>query len=242
MDPYLSDEERVQQIKEWWKKNGNMLLLGIGIGLLIMLSWIYMQNKKVENLTSAATRLENLQRQMSLRTPQFKTKDSKDSKDSEAKTAVAIKMAKDIIDQYPSTPYATDAMLLLAKLYVEKANLEAARTYLETALLTLDASDVKYHVARIRLARLLRDSGAGDKALAQLNGKSKIPEPLKKYYEYIKGTVYEDKKQCQMASTAYQAAIKIVTQEDIINKNLGLTPQTNFRQMVEHRLENVRNC
>lgn len=239
MDPYLSDEERVQQIKDWWKKNGNMLLLGIGIGLLILFSWKFWQENKINDLSNAAVKFENLKMQMALSAPQFKTKDEKER---QAKTAAAIESAKELFNQFPSTEYANDAMLLLAKLYVEKGDLVGARTFLETALLRLDTDSVKYHVASLRLARLLRDSGLPDKALAKLTVTTKVPNSLRKYYEYLKGTVYENKKQCQQAVNAYKSAIDIVTEENKINNQHGQSTFAGFQQMIEHRLENVRNC
>ncbi len=33
MDAYVSEQEQVEQIRRWWKNNGNALLLGLALGI-----------------------------------------------------------------------------------------------------------------------------------------------------------------------------------------------------------------
>ena len=237
MDPLLTDEERWQQVKDWWKKNGTMLLVGVTIGLLAVIGWRQYQTSQTNKKTTASYNYENLRLQMIKRSPQFARLNKK--ADPKKLNEEAIKTAKAIVQKFPSSPYAVDASLILAKIYVESNDMASAQSYLELALSSLDKSDAKYYLAKMRLARVLRDKGEYGKALAQVP--ENTPAQFKKYFEYIKGTVYEGQKQCEPARDAYSNTIKIMNNEEENNKDQ--VPQNKeFKQLVEQRIENVRNC
>lgn len=236
MDPYLTDEERWQQVKDWWKSNGTMLLVGVSIGLLVVFGWRNYQDGSSNKAIAASTSFEVLKRQMILRSPQFAMQ--KKGIDQDKLKEVAVTSSKKIIAQYPSTPYATDAKLLLAKINVESDDLVAAQNNLENALKSLDKTNLKFYIVKMRLARVLRDKGSHKEALAHL--KVNPPIAFKKYFEYIKGTIREGKKECVFAVNNYKNALKIINEEHEKAKKKPV--QSEFKQLVEHRLENVRNC
>ena len=235
MDPYLTDEERWQQVKDWWKKNGTMLIVGVVIGLVIVYQWRNYQTNKSHKMTSAAISYNVLRGLMYRRALSFAAKKADADKADEA----VVAKAKDIIKNYESTPYSVDASLLLAKVYVEKNNLKSAQTYLEWALQKLSEDNYKYYVVKMRLARVLRDKGEYDSALSQL--KIQPPEPMKKYFDFIKGTAHEGKKECAIARENYQKSIDQINKELKADKE-NQAQQQELKTLVEQRLENVSNC
>ena len=55
-----TEEEQVQAIKDWWKKNGSSLLIGIGAALAIVFGWQAWQNHQAQQRTEAANQFANL--------------------------------------------------------------------------------------------------------------------------------------------------------------------------------------
>lgn len=55
-----TDEEQVQAIKEWWKKNGSSLLIGIGAALAIVFGWQAWQNHQAQERAEAANQFASL--------------------------------------------------------------------------------------------------------------------------------------------------------------------------------------
>ena len=39
-----TEEEQIEAIKQWWKKNGSSLLIGVGLALAIVFGWQAWQN------------------------------------------------------------------------------------------------------------------------------------------------------------------------------------------------------
>ena len=40
MEQY-TDDERVEDLKKWWKENGTSIIVGIGLGLIAIFGWQY---------------------------------------------------------------------------------------------------------------------------------------------------------------------------------------------------------
>ena len=55
-----TEEEQIQAIKDWWKKNGSSLLIGIGAALAIVFGWQAWQNHQAQQRTEAANQFANL--------------------------------------------------------------------------------------------------------------------------------------------------------------------------------------
>ena len=55
-----TEEEQIQAIKDWWKKNGSSLLIGIGAALAIVFGWQAWQNSQAQQRTEAANQFANL--------------------------------------------------------------------------------------------------------------------------------------------------------------------------------------
>lgn len=116
----------------------------------------------------------------------------------------AIQTATTLVAQYPKTPYAPLAALLLAKFSFEAHNLEATTAHLNFAI---KAEGPAQPIARVRLARVLIDQKKPEEALALLTEKQ-VPKGFELMFEETKGDIYLMQNDKVKARTAYQTAIE----------------------------------
>ncbi len=142
MDVYATEQEQVEALKKWWRENAIALIVGAVIGLGGLFGWQYWQSHIDERGAAASIQYESL-----LITAQAGQHDE------------AITQGNALISEYSDTPYAVLSRLLMAKVYVEKGDLDAAKQQLQTTLAEADSEETR-HIARIRLGRVLL--GLGD--------------------------------------------------------------------------------
>lgn len=148
----LDEQERLEELKAWWKRWGALVLLAAAVLLATTAGWRYWQNRIVTQSLHAATVYQNLA-------------DSLAASDAKA----AREAGAMLIDQYGSTPYAARAALLLAKQNVADKDLKSAQTQLEWAVANSKEPAVK-DLARLRLAGVQLDQKQYDAALKSLSG------------------------------------------------------------------------
>jgi predicted negative regulator of RcsB-dependent stress response len=244
-DPRLSEDEELEQLKEWWKKNGSSLVIGVLVAVIGFFGWRYYSDSQAKTKELASRRFDSL-RDLMLKhqAPQIKPKSSNNSLlTQKVKPNTAIRKIK---EEHGSTPYAIDSALLLAKLKAEQGDLKTAAKELKWVLDNTDSGSYKNHLARLRYARVMRDQKQYDQALGLLNIKQQ--GTFDKHYEFVKGSIYEQQKKCGPARQAYQKSIDSISKEEARLKKTDLPKQAEvmnllrFRILVENRLENVKNC
>ncbi len=152
MDEYLSEREQVDRIRQWWKENGAWIIVGIGGGILAIISWNWWQNWKLERAEQASAIYSVV------------VEAAAEGRVDEVRLGVERLAAG-----HGSSPYLQQGRLALAAALVRSGETEAAIAQLETAL--ADAKDPQLAlVARARLARLLASEGKGDEALRLVRG------------------------------------------------------------------------
>lgn len=152
-----TEEEQVQAIKDWWKKNGSSLLIGIGAALAIVFGWQAWQNHEAQQRTEAANQFANLLNAFS------------DQADETSGETVAF-VAQTLRDDYTDSAYAVYGNLLLARQQLMDGESEAAVESLEWALEKSGEQQALTLVVRSRLARAQFDAGQYDEALATIDG------------------------------------------------------------------------
>ncbi len=181
------EEEQLEDIKKWWEKYRNPLIYGLLAGVLTIVgvrAWMAHQGNLA---VSASNEYEQLQ--------------------TEARAGNAeavIKRGGYIIDTYPRTPYAALSAFVLAREYVDKGDLPAARARLEWVIEHATPPEF-VHIARLRLGKLMLATGEGAQALALLEpveGNGYAAE-----YEELKGDIYAESGQTAKARQAYQLAL-----------------------------------
>ncbi len=149
MDTYVTDEERVEQIKKWWAENGNYLIAGIVLGLGILVGWNYWQQHKVEHAGEGAALYAQVQNGIA------------------SKTNINGQAAQ-LQGEFGDTPYALLAKLQLAKGYVAEGKWPLAESSLREV--AVEGADLLVaDLARVRLARVLLADGKPDEALKELD-------------------------------------------------------------------------
>ncbi|WP_372982544.1 YfgM family protein [Marinobacter sediminum] len=151
-----TEEEQVQAIKDWWKKNGSSLLIGIGAALAIVFGWQAWQNHEAQQRTEAANQFANLLNAFS------------DQADETSGETVAF-VAQTLRDDYTDSAYAVYGNLLLARQQLMDGESEAAVELLEWALEKSGEQQALTLVVRSRLARAQFDAGQYDEALATID-------------------------------------------------------------------------
>ena len=151
-----TEEEQVQAIKDWWKKNGSSLLIGIGAALAIVFGWQAWQNHEAQQRTEAANQFANLLNAFS------------DQADETSGETVAF-VAQTLRDDYTDSAYAVYGNLLLARQQLMDGESEAAVESLKWALEKSGDQQALTLVVRSRLARAQFDAGQYDDALATID-------------------------------------------------------------------------
>lgn len=151
-----TEEEQVQAIKDWWKKNGSSLLIGIGAALAIVFSWQAWQNHEAQQRTEAANQFANLLNAFS------------DQADETSGETVAF-VAQTLRDDYTDSAYAVYGNLILARQQLMAGEPEAAIESLKWALEKSGEQQALTLVVRSRLARAQFDAGQYDEALVTID-------------------------------------------------------------------------
>jgi predicted negative regulator of RcsB-dependent stress response len=190
LDVTRTEEEQIEALKKWWSDNGWALVGGVVIGLGAIFGWRGWQNHQALQAEAASDIYVDLV--VVMREQRFEP---------------ARKFAEQLIQDYDPTSYALFANLMLAKIETEAGNTEAAIKHLQTVM-NETGEDALKQIARVRLARLLLDSGKPDEALALLEAGK--PGKFSVAYQELKGDIYIRLGRKDDAHAAYQTALAAV--------------------------------
>ncbi|MEQ8232346.1 MAG: tetratricopeptide repeat protein [Gammaproteobacteria bacterium] len=150
MEHYASEQEQVEAVKRWWKENGKALVLGLVIGIGGLAGYRYWNELETSRAENASLTYERFLAMI----------EAQRSED-------AVTTGEAIMSAYPDSAYARLSALLLAKLAVEQADYERAKTLLVPLAENAD-SEVR-DVAAMRLARILLAEGDAAAAATRLD-------------------------------------------------------------------------
>ncbi|MBW8329023.1 MAG: tetratricopeptide repeat protein [Thiobacillus sp.] len=190
----LDEQERLDELKAWWKRWGNLVMIGLAVVVAAAAGWRYWQNHTVTQSLEAATVYEKL-------TQSLAANDVKGARDAGAM----------LIDQYKGTAYAPRAALLLAKLNVVSKDVKSAQAQLEWAAANSKEPAVK-DLARLRLAGLQLDQKQYDAALKTLSSSHSDAYAFR--FHDLKGDVLLALGKPAEARAAYQAAFGKMAQDN----------------------------
>ncbi|HEX5673872.1 MAG TPA: tetratricopeptide repeat protein [Azonexus sp.] len=190
----LDEQERLDELKAWWKRWGNMLMLGLAVVIAAAAGWRYWQSHNVTQSLEAATVYEKL-------TQSLAANDTKAAREAGAM----------LIDQYKGTAYAPRAALLLAKLNVGARDLKSAQNQLEWAVDNSKEPAVR-DLARLRLAAVQFDQQQNDVALKTLSATHSDAFAFR--FHDLKGDVLLAQGKPAEARAAYQAALGKMSEDN----------------------------
>lgn len=203
----LEEQEQLDVLKTWWKKNGNTVLLALAVFAAViagMQGWRYYQASQRQQAALAYEAVQN----------GVQGKDIKRIRDA----------AGQLIEKYPSTPYATRAALLAASANYESGDAKSAKAQL--LWVTEHAKeDGARDIARLRLAGILLDEKDYAEALKQLDAKH--DKSFDGLFADLKGDALAAQGKAADARAAYQLALEKMDEKSA------------YRQVVQMKLDSL---
>ena len=147
----LTEEQQIEQLKDWWKDNGTPIMVGAVLALSGFFGWKYVSEKEIAYQHSASTLFVTVTDAL-----------DKSDKTKVGENALAVKT------QYPDTSYAVLSAFHLAKLAVEEKDLDKAVEELDWVLENHASSELA-PIAKIRLARIYIAQQKAEQALELLS-------------------------------------------------------------------------
>lgn len=184
----LEEQEQLDVLKDWWKRNGATVLLAVGVfaaAVAGMQGWRYYQKNQQQQ---AAMVYEAVQ-------IGAQSRDVKRIRDA----------AGQLIEKYPGTPYAARAALLAAGANLESGDAKSAKAQLQWVTEHAKEEGAR-DIARLRLAGILLDEKDYAGATKQLE--SKHEKAFAGLFADLKGDVLAAQGKTAEARAAYQAALE----------------------------------
>lgn len=196
MADHLTEEEQLDALKRWWKENWLSLVVPILVLLVGYFGWNMRQNHLAGQAQLASEKFSALTAAAETPPGQAMTAEQKQT---------VGELAEGLASDYEGSLYADMANMVMARIFVDDDQLEAAATRLQTVV-DSGASDSVKELAKARLARVLASSGDQEKALNLL---AQSPsEAYKSLYAEVKGDIYLAQGKTEAANTAYSEAIE----------------------------------
>jgi len=186
-EEYLTDDEQLEAVKRFTREYAPVLIIGALIGAGALFGWRYYQNYQTQQGLKAAAQFAEL---------------SALAQGSDA--AKARQVADQLIQDYPSSPYADQAKLVLARMDVD-AGQDANAVEPLTAVMNNSKDTELRQIARLRLARVLIDQGKPDDAIKLLS--EATPGSFAGRYHEVHADALYAKKDTAAAITEYKAAL-----------------------------------
>jgi predicted negative regulator of RcsB-dependent stress response len=152
VDGLLTEQEQVEAIRGWWRENGRYIISGLVIGAGLLFGWNYWQNQQEQKALEASALYESLAEDVA-----------------QTRLEPAQAKAAEILDNYASTPYAPQARLAMARLYMDMGRDRDAAEALRPLVEEGGDSEAAM-IARLRLGKLLLYQDKPEEVVELLQG------------------------------------------------------------------------
>ncbi|HYL01586.1 MAG TPA: tetratricopeptide repeat protein [Steroidobacteraceae bacterium] len=186
MTEYLSEKEQWEEIRTWVRENGLWIVAGVALAAAGWQGWRWWQGHLDERGVKAAAAYTRIIEALE-----------------KGDRTQAFQRLGEIERDYPSSPYADQAKLVAARVYVESGELDKAAHELETVMNGSRDHELAL-VARMRLARVEIAQGKPDAALATLNAAE--PGSFAARYHEVRGDAWYAKGDKAAALKEYRSA------------------------------------
>ncbi len=194
MADHLTDEEQLQQLKNWWKDNGTSLIIALLLGLIAYFGFQWWQNYQKQQAEQASVLYAELVQALEQTPGQTVSEENK---------ATANYLIEQLEEGYASTQYTINAKFLAAKIAVEAKDLTTAEQSLQWVVEKADKATQA--LAQLRLARVYVAQEKYDEALALVDTDN--AGAFTSFNAEVKGDILAAKSQWSDARAAYQQAI-----------------------------------
>lgn len=184
----LEEQEKVEELKAWWKENGSFVaavVLAVAVGFAGWQGWRWYQ---LDQAANASVLYDTLSKAM-------QANDAKALRDA----------AGTLVESYPRTLYASMGALVAARYYFDRNDLKNAKAQLQWVIEKSPSDDFR-DLARLRLAAVLLDEKAYDEALKLLEAKP--GSAYEAQYAALRGDILVAKNQAAEAKAAYKLALE----------------------------------
>jgi|TARA_Y100001963_G_scaffold159716_1_gene264788 predicted negative regulator of RcsB-dependent stress response len=185
---YSSEEQQVEAIKRFWQQYGKAILGGVVLGLAALYGFRFYQAEQRGAAEQASTKFSQLVEQ----------------RDASTASEDWLAQAQGFIDSSKGDNYAVLAALLAAKDAVTLQQYDKAAEQLSWVLSHAKEPAV-LAVTQLRLARVQREQGKLDEALATLG--TAVPESFASAQAELKGDILLQAEKPAEAKAAYQQAL-----------------------------------
>lgn len=189
----LEEQEQLDQLKAFWRQYGNLITWSLIVVLGAFAGWNLYQRWQTNQSAQASALFDELDRVAKANDP-----------------AKVERVFADLKDKFPSTVYAPQAGLLVAKSQFDSGKLDEAKAAL--TWVAEKSGDPGYQaIARLRLAGLLVESKSFDEAMKQLAGD--FPAEYAGLVADRKGDILSMMGKTAEAKTEYEKAYKLMDEK-----------------------------
>ncbi len=192
MDIYASDEEKGEEIKQWWRDNGTSVIVGCVLGVAVLFGGRYWMTYQQTNAENASNTYQKMISHLA-----------------EDNYTEAENTTQHLISEFANTPYAVFAAFEMAQQSMTNDDLATTKTYLEWVMVNAKLTG-QAEIARLRLAQLLLNEGQYQQAL-ELAEQSKTAA-FDSLFAELRGDIYAAQGQELQARAAYQSALLKLSQ------------------------------
>lgn len=197
-DELLTDQQQAEKFRGWLRENGPYLIAGIVLGLGGLFGWNQWQSYQERQAEAASAVYEDLRQAVAAQ-----------------RIEEALAGLGQLESEHGSSPYLDQGRLLMARVYVDRSDVDRAVGYLRQVVEHADAPPVR-NVARARLARLLAFQEKYDEALQVLvNPDSATFSPM---FHDLRGDVYQAMGKADAARSEYEQALNSDTAALVIDR------------------------
>ncbi len=219
MADHLTEEEQLEALKRRWRENGKSTLLGVCVALAAYFAWGLWKDHQRQQTEAASALFQGLLEAVAVEPGKTLT---------EEKRSTAMHLAGQLKDAHSSSLYAYQAALFMAKLAVEKNELDKAAEQLRWILSQGPTTAIE-RVVRLRLSRVLLAQQNYKEALSALSGE--VDAGFESVYAEVRGDIYVAQGEDIQARAAYQAALDKLSAE-----------QNSRRAMLQMKLDNLKTA
>lgn len=190
MSDYLSEEEQISRLRDWWKRNGTFVVVAVLLAIVGVVGWRWYDSHSAERLARAADLYEEF------------TESTGDARDA---------IAEQLRTEGDSTAYPALVLLQRARAAADSGDLEAAAGYLAEAIGAASGGELA-DLARLRLGRVQYGLDHHEEALKTL---AAIREPgFVPVAQELSGDIHLSKGDRAKAHAAYSAALEGALSQD----------------------------
>ena len=190
----LEEQEKLEELKAWWKQHGGFIaavVLAVAVGFVGWQGWRWYE---LDQAASASVLYDTI------------------TKAAQANDAKALRDASGtLVESYPRTLYASMGALVVARYYFDRNDLKSAKAQLQWVIERSGSDDFK-DLARLHLAAVLLDEKAYDEALKLLEAKPGAAYDAQ--YAALRGDLLVAKNQSAEAKAAYKLALEKSDKKD----------------------------